>query len=122
MLTTASFVPHLKGGKIKVLAVISPRRVAQLPDVPTMIEHGYPELRLGSWIGVFVAKQTPPAIVKRIYDTTFKVANDPLVTDRLNGGGALVVTNNSPEEFAQFMRVQTEFWAKLVKQAGVAAE
>ena len=121
MLTT-SFVPHLKGGKIKVLAVISPRRVAQLPDVPTMIEHGYPELRLGSWIGVFVAKQTPPAIVKRIYDTTFKVANDPLVTDRLNGGGALVVTNNSPEEFAQFMRVQTEFWAKLVKQAGVAAE
>ena len=120
MLTTASFVPHLKGGK--VLAVISPKRVSQLPEVPTMIEHGYPELRLGSWIGIFVAKQTPPAIVKRIYDATLKVANDPLVTERLNGGGALVVTNNSPEEFAQFMRTQTEFWAKLVKQAGVAAE
>ena len=122
MLTTASFVPHLKGGKVKVLAVISPKRVSQLPDVPTMIEHGFPDLRLGSWIGVFVAKQTPPAIVKRIYDTTIKVANDPLVTERLNGGGALVVTNNSPEEFAQFMRAQTEFWAKLVKQAGVATE
>ena len=122
MLTTASFVPHLKGGKVKVLAVISPKRVSQLPEVPTMIEHGYPELRLGSWIGIFVAKQTPPAIVKRIYDATLKVANDPLVTERLNGGGALVVTNNSPEEFAQFMRTQTEFWAKLVKQAGVAVE
>ena len=72
--------------------------------------------------GVFVAKQTPPAIVKRIYDTTIKVANDALVTERLNGGGALVVTSNSPEEFAQFMRTQTEFWAKLVKQAGVATE
>jgi tripartite-type tricarboxylate transporter receptor subunit TctC len=46
MLTTASFVPHLKGGKVKVLAVISPKRVSQLPEVPTMIEHGYPELRL----------------------------------------------------------------------------
>ncbi len=122
MLTTASFVPHLKGGKIKVLAVISPKRVAQLPDVPTMIEHGYPELRLGSWIGVFVAKQTPPAIVKRIYDTTIKVANDPLVTERLNGGGALVVTSNSPEEFAQFMREQTGFWGRIVKQTGTAME
>jgi tripartite-type tricarboxylate transporter receptor subunit TctC len=122
MLTTASFVPHLKGGKVKVLAVISPKRVSQLPEVPTMIEHGYPELRLGSWIGIFVARQTPPAIVKRIYDTTLKVAADPLVVERLNGGGAVVVTSNSPAEFADFMRVQTEFWAKIVKQTGSAAE
>ena len=122
MLTTASFVPHLKGGKVKVLAVISPKRVSQLPEVPTMIEHGYPELRLGSWIGVFVAKQTPAPIVKRLYETTVKIVNDPWAVERLGGGGALVVTNNSPEEFAQFMRVQSEFWAKLVKQAGVASE
>jgi hypothetical protein len=122
MLTTASFVPHLKGGKVKVLAVISPKRVSQLPEVPTMIEQGYPELRLGSWIGIFVARQTPPAIVKRIYDTTLKVATDPLVVERLNGGGALVVTSSSPAEFAEFMRVQTGFWEKLVKQAGLATE
>lgn len=122
MLTTASFVPHLKGGKIRVLAVISPKRVAQLPDVPTMIEHGYPELRLGSWIGLFVPLRTPPVIVKRIYDTTLKVANGPWAVERLNTGGAEVVTSKSPEEFAEFMRVQTEFWAKIVKQTGAVAE
>ena len=69
-----------------------------------------------------MAKQTPAPIVKRIYDTTVKIVNDPWAVERLGGGGALVVTNNSPEEFAQFMRVQSEFWAKLVKQAGVASE
>ena len=122
MLTTASFVPHLKGGKVRVLAVISPKRVPQLPDVPTMIEQGYPELRLGSWIGLFVPKQTPPAIVKRIFDTTIKVASDPTTVERLTGGGAVIVTSKSPEEFAQFMRVQTEFWAKIVKQTGAAVE
>lgn len=121
-LTTASFVPHLKGGKIKVLAVISARRVSQLPDVPTMIEHGFPELRLGSWMGLFVAKQTPPAIVKRLFDTALRAAADAATVERLTGGGAEIVTSKSPEEFAQFMQVQTAFWAQRVAEAGIAVQ
>lgn len=121
MLTTASFVPHLKGGKIRVLAVLAPKRVSQLAEVPTMIELGYPELRLGSWIGLFLPRHTPPAIVRKLFDTTVKVAADPWVIERLNGGGAEVVISKSPADYVNFMREQTEFWEKIVKQTGAAA-
>src|SRR5688500_18125997 len=67
MLTTASFIPHVKSGRLKVIAVVSPKRVPQLPDVPTMIESGFPELTLGSWQGLYVPAGTPRAVVSKLY-------------------------------------------------------
>jgi tripartite-type tricarboxylate transporter receptor subunit TctC len=122
MLTVASFIPHLKGGKVKVLAVISPKRVSQLPDTPTMAESGFPELLLGSWQGVSVQAGTPRAIVNRLYSAVIKTMSDPETVKRLATGGAEVVTSKSPEEFTVFLRTQNEFWAKLVKQTGATAE
>jgi tripartite-type tricarboxylate transporter receptor subunit TctC len=122
MLTVASFIPHVKGGKAKVLAVVAPKRVAQLPDTPTMAESGFPELMLGSWQGVSVPAGTSRAIVNRLYSALIKTMNDPETVKRLATGGAVVVTSKSPAEFAAFLRTQTEFWEKLVKQTGAAAE
>jgi tripartite-type tricarboxylate transporter receptor subunit TctC len=122
MLTVASFIPHLKGGKVKVLAVISPKRVSQLPDTPTMAESGFPELLLGSWQGVSVPVGTSPAIVNKLYSAVIKTMRDPETVKRLATGGAEVVTSKSPAEFAAFLRTQNEFWAKLVKQTGATAE
>ena len=122
MLTVASFIPHVKSGRLKILAVVSPKRIPQLPDVPTMIESGFPELTLGSWQGLYVPAGTPRPIVSKLYATTIKVMADPEVVDRYNLGGALVVTSKSPEDFAAFMKSQTEFWAKLVKDMGVAEQ
>lgn len=122
MLTVASFIPHVKGGKAKVLAVIAPKRVAQLPDTPTMAESGFPELMLGSWQGVSVPAGTSRAIVNRLYSALIKTMNDPETVKRLATGGAVVVTSKSPAEFTAFLRTQNEFWAKLVKQTGAVAE
>ncbi|MEK7874748.1 MAG: tripartite tricarboxylate transporter substrate-binding protein [Pseudomonadota bacterium] len=122
MLTVASFIPHVKGGKVKVLAVIAPKRVPQLPDTPTMAESGFPELLLGSWQGLSVPAGTSRAIVNRLYSAIIKTMNDPETVKRLASGGAEVVTSKSPEEFTTFLRTQNEFWAKLVKQTGAAAE
>src|SRR5687768_12521310 len=58
MVTTASMVPHAKTGKVKILAVVSKKRVPALPDTPTMVELGYPDLDLGSWQGVFLPRGT----------------------------------------------------------------
>jgi tripartite-type tricarboxylate transporter receptor subunit TctC len=122
MLTVASFIPHLKSGKVKVLAVISPKRVSQLPDTPTMVESGFPELMLGSWQGVSVPASTPRSIVNKLYSAVIKTMSDPETVKRLTAGGAEVVTSKSPEEFAAFLRTQNEFWAKIVKQTGATAE
>ncbi len=122
MLTTASFLPHVNTGRLKVLAVVSPKRVPQMPDVPTMVESGFPELTLGSWQGLYVPTGTPRTIVNKLYATLMQVMADPDVIERYGLGGALVVTSKSPEEFAAFMKTQTEFWSGLVKQLGAVEQ
>ncbi|MCC7487091.1 MAG: tripartite tricarboxylate transporter substrate binding protein [Burkholderiales bacterium] len=120
MATVASFIPHVKSGKLKVLAVISPKRAAQLPGTPTMAESGFPELVTGSWQGLYLPAGTPPAIVKKLHSIIVKVMADPWVVERLASGGAEVLTSKSPAELAAFMKSQTEFWAAIVKDLGVA--
>ena len=122
MVTVASFIPHHKSGKARVIAVMAPQRVAALPDVQTMIEAGFPELTLGSWQGMYVPKGTPKAVVAKLYDAVTRTMADPEVVKRLQAGGAEIVTSKSPEEFAGFMKTQNAFWAKIVKDVGAVAE
>ncbi len=120
--TVASFIPHLKSGKVRVLAVIAPKRIPQLPDMPTMAESGFPEWVLGSWLGVHVPAGTPRPIVNKLYSDVIKIMSDPWVIERLGAGGAQVVTSKSPEDYAAFMRAQNELWGGVVKEIGVTAE
>ncbi|MGH7635646.1 MAG: Bug family tripartite tricarboxylate transporter substrate binding protein, partial [Gemmatimonadaceae bacterium] len=102
--------------------VMSPKRSQALPQVPTMTEVGFPELKLGSWQAMFVPKGTPKPIVSRLYTVMIKTVEDPETARRLNAGGAEIVTSKSPEETDAFLREQTEFWAKIVKSIGATAE
>jgi len=120
--TVTPFLPHHKTGKVRVLAVIAPQRIAQLPDVPTMVESGYPEIRLGSWAGLYVAAGTPRPVVDRLFAATIKGLAKADVPKKMAGGGVVLVTSKSVDEFAAFMKAQTEFWAKIVAQTGAAAE
>jgi tripartite-type tricarboxylate transporter receptor subunit TctC len=122
MVTVASFIPHHKSGKARVLAVMAPQRVAALPEVQTMTEAGFAELTLGSWQGMFVPKGTPQAVVAKLYQAIMKTMAEADTLKRLQAGGAEVVTNRSPEEFAAFMKTQNAFWAKIVKDVGAVAE
>lgn len=122
MVTVASFIPHVKSGKARVLAVMAPQRVAQLPETPTMSEVGFPELTLGSWQGMFVPKGTARPIVNQLYRAMMTTMQDPETVKRLHTGGAEIVTSKSPEDFARFMKEQNAFWAKIVKQVGAVAE
>ena len=122
MVTVASFIPHHKSGKARVLAVMAPQRVPALPDVQTMTEAGFPELTLGSWQGMDLPAGAPKPIVARLYDTMMKTMTDPETMKRLQAGGAEIVTSKSSEEFAGFMKTQNAFWAKIVKDVGAVAE
>ena len=122
MLTVASFIPHMKTGRLRVIGVVAPKRIAQLPDVPTLAESGFPELTLGSWQGLYVPAGVPRPIVNKLYEALMKALADPEVIERYTAGGAVVMTSKSPEDFAAFMKTQTAFWANLVKQLGAVEE
>ncbi len=122
MLTVASFVQHVKTGRAKVLAVMAPKRSPAMPQVPTMAESGFPELTLGSWQAMFVPKGTPRPVVSKLYTVMIRTMDDAEVAKRMANGGADIVTSKSPEEFAVFLKNQTEFWAKIVKAVGATAE
>ena len=122
LVTVASFVPHVKSGSVKVLAVVAPKRVAALPDTPTMVELGFPELAYGSWQGVYLPLNTPKPVVTRLFAAVGKTMADPRVVERLASGGADVITSRSQLDCTGFMKTQTEFCAKLVKQVGVTTD
>ena len=120
--TTASVVPHATTGKIKILAVVAKERIKALPNTPTMIELGYPELNLGSWQGVYVPKGTPRPIVDKLFKTFVKVVHDPWTVERYTKVSAQPITSKSPEEFGQFMKEQNAFWGKIIKDLGIPTQ
>ncbi|HUF82380.1 MAG TPA: tripartite tricarboxylate transporter substrate binding protein [Burkholderiales bacterium] len=122
MVTTASLVPHAKTGRIKILAVVAKKRIPALPDTPTMIESGFPELDLGSWQGIYVPRGTPKAIINRLYKVAVKVVHDPWTGQQYSKVSAQQITSDSPAEFEKFMREQVAFWGKVTKDLGIKVE
>ena len=121
-LTLASVMPHVKAGKMKVLAVAAPHRIVTLPDVPNFPEIGYKNMKSGSWQGAYVPAGTPTPIVNKLYTVFTKVMADPTVVKRLQDNGAEVEISKSPEEFATFMKEENEKWVKVIKEVGVVME
>jgi tripartite-type tricarboxylate transporter receptor subunit TctC len=121
MSTTSSVSSHVKGGKLRGLAVSSPQRVAAHPDVPTFIEAGMPEYVAGNWIGFAAPAGTPKAIVDKLHKEMLAVQDMPEVqTGMINRG--VDVARMGPAEFRDHIAKETEKWGKVVKQANIKAE
>lgn len=113
--------PHIRSGKLKALAVTSRTRSVIFPDVPTMIESGYPTVETVAWFGAVVPRGTPPAVVKRINAEFVKALTIPEVKQRLQETGAVVVAS-SPEELQQFMAAENTKWDKVVSTAKISID
>jgi tripartite-type tricarboxylate transporter receptor subunit TctC len=120
--TAASALGHIRGGRLKVLAVTSARRIPALPDVPTMVESGFPRSVSGSWQGVFVPTGTPRAAVDKLFAVTQQVMKTKDVVDRLAGGGAEVVLSDSPAAFAQFVAAESQRWGRVAREIGATVD
>jgi tripartite-type tricarboxylate transporter receptor subunit TctC len=120
--TAASAMPGIKSGRLRPLAVTSAKRLDALPDVPTVAEAGYADLKAGSWQGIFVPTGTPREVVDRLFEVSTKVMKEPDVIARLKNGGAEAVTSASPEEFQKFVAAETDRWAKIAKEAGATPD
>lgn len=112
------FVPHIKSGKLKALAVSSLQRVAALPQVPTVSEAGFAGFQELSWVGFFAPANTPAAIVNRLNDEITQIVALPDVRERLAAQG-LELNTGSAAEFAAFVRAEVAKWAKIIKTIGI---
>jgi tripartite-type tricarboxylate transporter receptor subunit TctC len=120
--TASSAVGHVKAGRLKALAVSTPKRMEQFPNAATTEEQGYPELKASSWQGIFLPLGTPKDIVERLHALALQAMASPEVVQRLNNGGVIVATSENPAAFAQFVAAETERWAKVVKEAGATPD
>lgn len=114
-----SFVtmPHIKAGKLRPLAVTSAKRVASLPDVPTLEELGCKGMVLGSWTGLLAPKGTPKAIVDRLSSAVQKIVRDPQIQERLRGYDHTPV-GGSTADFGKTLVEDYARWQRIVKETG----
>ena len=123
MVTMDSLVqsyPHIKSGRLKALAVLSPRRTALLPEVPTVGET-LPGYALTNWFGLLAPAATPKETVLRVFSDVKRVLDETEVKKRIGDLGADVV-GNSPEEFGAAMRAESAQWAEVIKAANIKVE
>jgi tripartite-type tricarboxylate transporter receptor subunit TctC len=116
----APLVPLVRQGKLRALAVTSATRFAAVPDLPTMIESGYPGFTAILSMGLMAPAGTPPAIIEKIHKDAVKALSMPEVRSRLKTIGMEVI-GNSPAEFAAAIKTETPQWAKVIKDAGITA-
>ena len=119
--TFSSAVNFAKQGRVRMLGVIAPERNPALPDVPTLREQGF-NMVVGSWQGIFVPKGTPKPIVDRLYQVGSEAMKNPQVQKRLSDGGVAIVTSKSPADFHQFVKAETDRYAKVIKDANIQTE
>ena len=116
-----SALPHIKGGKLRALAVTSSKRAPALPDLPTIAESGVAGFEASSWFGILAPAATPRDIVQRINAEANKALHAPDMREKLLAQGAEAV-GNSPEFFADYIRTETVKWAKVVKDSGARVD
>ncbi len=114
--------PHVKSGKLKILAVSSSKRMSAIPDVPTVAEAaGLDGFQTGSWQGVLAPLNTPKEVIARLSTEIIKILNTAEMKERLAVQGAEVSTN-TPEQFSAFIRDEKSRWSKVVKAANLKLE
>jgi tripartite-type tricarboxylate transporter receptor subunit TctC len=118
---TTVLLPLIQAGKVRPLAVMNPTRIPELPDVPTTVESGLPDLVVTAWAGVLVPAGTPDAIVSRLNADINAGLNSPEVKDSLAKLGAQPKIG-SPQEFSAFIADEMRKWAEMVKLSGAKME
>ncbi len=119
--TTSSAMPHIKSGRFRPLAVTSPKRSAELPNVPTIAEVGYPAAEMTTWYGMFVTGGTPKPVVDKLAAELKRVLALPEVQARLRGLGG-EPGNLTPEQFAEMNKAEFDRFGALIRAANIKAE
>jgi tripartite-type tricarboxylate transporter receptor subunit TctC len=113
----ANAFPQIEAGKLRPLAVTTPKRSAQVPNVPTMGEAGIPGFDISTWFGIFAPAGTPADIVQKLATASIAALKDPATVERL-AKLAVVPVGNTPAEFTAFVRAEHEKYREIVRLSG----
>jgi tripartite-type tricarboxylate transporter receptor subunit TctC len=115
--------PQIDGGKVKALAILTKERSPVLPNLKTAIEQGS-DVQAYTWNAIFLPKGAPADVVKKINDAAVQAMHTPAVKDRLQGLGAMIVSDDraTPEYLAGFVKSEITKWAAPIKASGVSAD
>jgi tripartite-type tricarboxylate transporter receptor subunit TctC len=121
MQTAPAAISSIETGRVRPLAVTSLKRIPQLPAVPTMDESGVAGFEVNSWYGLCAPSGTPATVLDKVHDDLVSVLRTPEIQQRMRD----MVVEAAPttrEQFAQFIRAETQRWARVVKEAGIAQQ
>ena len=116
-----STLHHVKDGRLRLLAVTTPKRAPALPEVPTVAESGVPGYEFTGWMGLLAPAATPRAVIARLHAEAARIVHLPDVKARFVIDAADPV-GGTPEQFAAFLQSEIERWRKVVKQARIKAD
>jgi tripartite-type tricarboxylate transporter receptor subunit TctC len=117
----ASLMPHVRAGKVRMLAAVNPTRWSRMPELPTIAESGFSQYGLDVTIGLLAPAGTPPEVVRRLNEATAKALRNPDLAGKAGEIGLEMIAG-TPEQFAQSMLRQREQYARVVKVSGAKAD
>ena len=115
----ASLLPHIRSGRLKALAAVPSERLAELPNVPTLAEQGYPGIGTNAWQGMFAPAATPKPVVEKLYNTVASVLTRAEQKEGLAKQMMSVAVSRSPEDFSELVRKETQAWGDFVREAKI---
>jgi tripartite-type tricarboxylate transporter receptor subunit TctC len=118
----SSTLGHIRGGRLKPLATAAPRRLAELPEVPTLTELGYPGIGTNAWQGMFAPAATPRPIIDKLYSSVAAVLSRPEMRESLAKQMMSVELSNSPQDFTELVRKETQSWGEFLREAKIKVE
>jgi tripartite-type tricarboxylate transporter receptor subunit TctC len=121
LLNPVEVLPHIKSQRLRALAVASDKRIAILPDVPTVSEAGLPGYEASVWWGLVAPAKTPHEVIVKLNTEMNKAMADPTVRDRLTELG-VVFSPGTPEQFGTFLKAEVDKWARVIKASNIQAD
>jgi tripartite-type tricarboxylate transporter receptor subunit TctC len=115
-----SVLPHIKSGRLRALATTGAKRAANMPELPTIAESGYPGYEAVNWYGYVAPAKTPKVIIERLHKELFAILTEPLTREQIQSHG-METAPGTTEAFARYIRSEYEIWGKVIKEAGITA-
>jgi tripartite-type tricarboxylate transporter receptor subunit TctC len=119
--TLSGILPHIKAGRLKAIAITSKERSRLLPDVPTIAESGFPGYESDTWVGTFVPRATPDAVVAKLHTATLAALKDPAVAARMESQAGFII-GGSPAELDALVSREIKQFSQVVREQGLKPE